>query len=116
MPQHVGVNYIGGGSPKAVLQCVYSLFINIDASRANAVIPLVPDQEVSIGKVHQMGFFEELLPDADSLACISRKHLTARLNRAGNMVEIENVSRNTVLIDSQPVAQGQRAELRKVQS
>lgn len=110
MPQYPGAGGAGGG--KAVLECVYSSGLS-DLSRANPVIPLVADQEVSIGRLHQTGFFEKLLPDHDSLACISRKHLTARLHRGGHMVEIENVSRNTVTIDSRPVAQGQKGELRE---
>jgi len=73
----------------------------------------VPEQDVAIGRLHQIGFFEKLLPDHDSLACISRKHLTARLHRGGHMVEIENVSRNTVTIDSRTLNQGDRGELRE---
>lgn len=99
-----------GGSAKAMLECVFSSGCG-DLSRST--IPLVPEQDVAIGRLHQIGFFEKLLPDHDSLACISRKHLTARLHRGGHMVEIENVSRNTVTIDSRTLNQGDRGELRE---
>lgn len=118
MPQHpsAGQNFgspgggHGGGGPKATLECVFSSG-NSDCRGQN--IPLISDQEVAIGRLHQVGFFEKLLPDHDSLACISRKHLSARLHRGGHMVEIENVSRNTVTIDSRTVGQGQKVELRE---
>jgi len=99
-----------GGSGKASLQCTFTAG-NGDAR--NSTIPLLPDQEVPIGRMHQMGFFEKLLPDQDHLACISRKHLTARLHRGGHLVEIENVSRNTVSINDRNIAQGEKGELRE---
>merc|ERR550537_1906927 len=101
---------MGGGSSKACLECTFSAG---SPDTRNKMIPLIPDQEVAIGRMHQMGFFEKLLPDQDSLACISRKHLTARLHRGGHMVEIENVSRNTVMIDGRTLGQHQKGELRE---
>jgi len=111
MPQHPqGGSSLTGGGSKASLQCTFSAG-NLDAR--NSTIPLLPDQEVPIGRMHQMGFFEKLLPDQDHLACISRKHLTARLHRGGHLVEIENVSRNTVSINDKNLAQGEKGELRE---
>jgi hypothetical protein len=99
------------GPLKMELECVYSAG-NSGFNRASSVIQLIPEQEVAIGRQHQMGFFEKLLPDKDQLACISRKHLTARL-RAGNVVEIENQSRNTVTIDHKTIGQYHKGELRE---
>jgi hypothetical protein len=113
VPQHLGYgDSPDRGGSKAVLECVFSQHMS-DLSRYSTTIPLIPDQEVAVGRMHQMGFFEKLLPDQDSLACISRKHLTARLHRGGHMVEIENVSRNTVMIDGKTLGQHQKGELRE---
>merc|ERR550537_1451319 len=101
---------MGGGSSKACLECTFSAG---SPDTRNKMIPLIPDSEVAIGRMHQMGFFESLLPDQDHLACISRKHLTAKLHRAGHLVEIENVSRNTVAVDSRTLGQNEKAELRE---
>jgi len=110
MPQHPQAGGSSGGSAKASLQCTLTAG-NGDAR--NSTIPLLPDQEVPIGRMHQMDFFEKLLPDQDHLACISRKHLTARLHRGGHLVEIENVSQNTVSINDRNIAQGEKGELRE---
>jgi len=100
------------GGPKAVLECYFSAGM-ASFNRASAVIELIPDQEVPIGRLHQMGFFEKLLPNQDQLACISRKHLTARLHKGGHLVEIENLSRNTITLDGRAISQGERGELRE---
>jgi len=99
-----------GGAAQASLECTFSA---ASMHSRSSVIQLIPDQEVAIGRQHQCGFFEKLLPDQDHLACISRKHLTARLQRGGRMVEIENVSRNTVKIGSRTLSQGERGEVRE---
>lgn len=110
MPQHPQAGGSPAGPAKASLQCTFTAG---HADARNSTIPLLPDQEVPIGRMHQMGFFEKLLPDQDHLACISRKHLTARLHRGGHLVEIENVSRNTVSINDRNIAQGEKGELRE---
>merc|ERR1719401_2372868 len=93
------------------LECVYTSGA-VDLSHIDAIIPLQTNEVVTVGRLHQAGFFEKLLPDHDALGCISRSHFTALLRDNGT-VTIENLSRNTLCVDYRTLSQGEKAELTK---
>jgi hypothetical protein len=103
---------IAHGGAGVVLECVYTSG-NADLARMKAVIPLVANEVVSVGRLHQPGFFESLLPNHESLSCISRTHFKATLLASGQSAIIENMSANTISIDGQVISKGQKAELAK---
>jgi hypothetical protein len=112
MPCYSPMSSMIGGMDGAALECNYTSGA-VDLSSIDAVIPLVANEVVTIGRLHQQGFFEKLLPDHEGLGCISRSHFTARLHDGGRRVEIENISRNTICVDGRPLSQGEKAELTK---
>lgn len=96
---------------KAVLQCVFSSSKQSPKELWNAAISLIPNQMVTIGRMHQVGFFEKLLPDQESLSCISRSHVTACLHSDGRLVDIENLSQNSIKVNETVLQARQRHQL-----
>jgi len=94
-----------------VLRCVFSSSIPLTHELASAVIPLIPDASVTIGRMYQLGFFEKLLPDQESLSCISRSHVAARLQGHGQALEIENLSQNVVKVNDDILGKQQKAKV-----
>jgi len=95
----------------AALECVYTSGA-VDLSRVDAVIPLVANQVVSVGRLHQVGFFEKLLPRKERLTAISRAHFELMWDaNVANAVRLKKVSGNPLLLNNRPLANNEVALL-----
>jgi hypothetical protein len=110
MPQYpTGNLYSARTTQKAALECIHSASTQ---DLSNSVITLIPGETITIGRMHQIGFFEKLLPDHESLTCISRSHVAVNLRSGGQSVEVTNLSPNAINVDGQILQKQQKGELK----